>query len=817
MSFFWPNKSTLETATWVLRDRLGIPQKSETPGFPTQLPRTEKEFNDLLKDAQAVVAENKWKHLQGDIEEFESLLTKYRSQYADTVANTKTTVAAAQQGGSLPSKPQLTPDSTQSKEYINILDEKTLSEQKKEFTSLFSEMSPEKFEKSLLWIEKMIEMVPAQKQTLARWVAGALLLNRLQDFGYFASIDRWWKIQVESMGQKDRLEVENKLNAAITTKKLSLDTIRTGILYMNESFRSYASSVIVDWKAAPDQTPDNYKKYLETKSKQNPLTPSERTFLVSNAKGAFRGFSMIEPITQTQDLTKIGKFIESNPGLLTRVEKQADAIITADAKDTSSKEWSTLNAWATQVGSAVWQVAGFAGKSIAGWIGMISTVMAEATKEAGPIWGLAVLIALIVALFKFPKEVLIGTLGLWMASQAEANGLFWKAAEAGKWAVDRLKWAGNDSTAKPKPTPSNEVTESSDSTRDESIFDKHIRAALGKPTWDIEWEKAIFGKIGDNSSFASVYDFINGGKNEKLSSLLNDEQKGTLKKYFTYIENNTQDGLKDTLAALRSKDGFAGLTFKEVNEKLMNLHGQVKKAWEEMVAATQLPGTTPEQSASIEEMNKTLQNAAKSGNESDTRGLLAIWDWIKENPGAILGYAWMAAIAYWIVKKMKMLSLPLAAGKYLWTHKGSPVSALEKWWEAARWGVSRIADGVQTGLATPRADMKEMSALKTHLETKLPNSGAFLDEFQSKITSVQGEKIGSAKYLKAENELRAFLSSLPDETIKHIRDFRVDKSLNITPAERRFAERFLEAVEDAKKATKVGWLARHIATLFKKI
>ena len=48
------------------------------------------------------------------------------------------------------------------------------------------------------------------------------------------------------MGQKDRLEVENKLNAAITTKKLSLDTIRTGILYMNESFRSYASSVIVD-------------------------------------------------------------------------------------------------------------------------------------------------------------------------------------------------------------------------------------------------------------------------------------------------------------------------------------------------------------------------------------------------------------------------------------------------------------------------------------------------------------------------------------------------------------------------------------------
>ena len=47
---------------------------------------------------------------------------------------------------------------------------------------------------------------------------------------------------------------------------------------------------------------------------------------------------MIEPITQTQDLSKIGKFIESNPGLLTRVEKQADAIITTDAKDTSSKE-----------------------------------------------------------------------------------------------------------------------------------------------------------------------------------------------------------------------------------------------------------------------------------------------------------------------------------------------------------------------------------------------------------------------------------------------------------------------------------------------
>ena len=59
---------------------------------------------------------------------------------------------------------------------------------------------------------------------------------------------------------------------------------------------------------------------------------------------------------------------------------------------------------------------------------------------------------------------------------------------------------------------------------------------------------------------------------------MNDEQKGTLKKYFTYIENNTQDGLKDTLAALRNKDGFAGLTFKEVNEKLMNLHSQVKKA-----------------------------------------------------------------------------------------------------------------------------------------------------------------------------------------------------------------------------------------------
>jgi hypothetical protein len=80
MSLFWPNKADLENANWVLRDRLGKPNQRTTE-WPTNLPRTQEEFNQLIADAKKFAEENKWKYLPTEISEFEQLLSEY---YAKT-------------------------------------------------------------------------------------------------------------------------------------------------------------------------------------------------------------------------------------------------------------------------------------------------------------------------------------------------------------------------------------------------------------------------------------------------------------------------------------------------------------------------------------------------------------------------------------------------------------------------------------------------------------------------------------------------------------------------------------------------------------
>ncbi len=110
----------------------------------------------------------------------------------------------------------------------------------KEVKEALNDINPENLEKAITTSEKFINMLPTgDAQTTLRGIHGAVIFQILREAGHNLTMQNGHITIVPKPGT-DVVNLQEKFQTLVNTGRISLDTIKIGMLYSSPSFKAYS-------------------------------------------------------------------------------------------------------------------------------------------------------------------------------------------------------------------------------------------------------------------------------------------------------------------------------------------------------------------------------------------------------------------------------------------------------------------------------------------------------------------------------------------------------------------------------------------------
>ncbi|MFO0763424.1 MAG: hypothetical protein U0518_00940 [Candidatus Gracilibacteria bacterium] len=194
----------------------------------------------------------------------------------------------------------------------------------KEIEETLKEINPETLDKAVTLSEKFINLVPdAQTKATLQGVHGAIILNMLRQAGHNLTI-RDGKVEIQPKPGVSVVELQTKLQTLVNTGRLSIDTLKTGLLYSSPIFKKYATELGVTKDAQgnivgidPKASSKTFLEHVADLKKAGQNSPDITSLLAS--AGMLESVNFNQAMKGFQDLGQVSAFVEKNPGLLASV------------------------------------------------------------------------------------------------------------------------------------------------------------------------------------------------------------------------------------------------------------------------------------------------------------------------------------------------------------------------------------------------------------------------------------------------------------------------------------------------------------------
>ncbi len=194
-----------------------------------------------------------------------------------------------------------------------------------EVKDALAEINPENLEKAVRTSEKFINILPdGQTKSTLRGIHGAIIFDILRSAGHNLTMQNGQIMIIPKPGT-DIVNLQEKLQTLVNTNRISLDTIKLGMLYSSPSFSKYAEMKktkdasgkdIIDPKASTG----NFIMYLNDLQKAGNKSGDIESILKSQS--LLVGVNMPQAIAGFNDMGQIGAWMEKN------ADKVKDAVNT---------------------------------------------------------------------------------------------------------------------------------------------------------------------------------------------------------------------------------------------------------------------------------------------------------------------------------------------------------------------------------------------------------------------------------------------------------------------------------------------------------
>lgn len=354
----------------------------------------------------------------------------------------------------------------------------------KEIEQTLQEINPETLDKAITISEQFINQVKdLQTQATLRGVHGAIILNMLRQAGHNLMI-RDGKVTIEPKPGVDIVNLEARLQTLVNTGRLSLDSLKMGLLYGSQAFKSYSEQKVTkdaQWKLVidPKATPQDFLEYVEKLKKAGQNSPDITSLLASASM--LESVDFQQAIKWFQDLGQVSAFAEKNPGMLAAVSTTLNTASSQGSSWTPAKKETNTTitgqlAWNGVTGGKVTSTLSLAGQGLTQGFGDLMKL-----GKGDPIATLGIGAALFYGVYKMFKQFgffggIAGFLGLGAINNWEKiGGNFsgaWKTVEEildkASDKIDQIRWkTWSDVTPPVQPA---ESTDASKKLTDDQVY-----------------------------------------------------------------------------------------------------------------------------------------------------------------------------------------------------------------------------------------------------------------------------------------------------------------------------------------------------------
>jgi hypothetical protein len=400
-----------------------------------------------------------------------------------------------------------------------------------EIEQTLKEINPETLDKAITISEQFINQVKdPQTQATLRGVHGAIILNMLRQAGHNLMI-RDGKVTIEPKPGVSVVDLETKLQTLVDTRRLSIDTLKTWLLYSSPAFKKYATELGITKDSqgnvtiSPQANGKAFLAYVSELKKAGQNSPDITSLLASASM--LESVDFQQAIKWFQDLGQVSAFAEKNPGMLAAVSTTLNTTSSQGSSWTPAKKETNTTitgqlAWNGVTGGKVTSTLSLAGQGLTQGFGDLMKL-----GKGDPIATLGIGAALFYGVYKMFKQFgffggIAGFLGLGALNNWEKiGGNFsgaWKTVEEildkASDKIDQIRWkTWSDVTPPVQPA---ELTDAPKELTDDQVY--------------------LRDKIMQNASVIESVD--------RLSQMSKKDKKpeiGTMEDYLEFIEKDLKD------------------------------------------------------------------------------------------------------------------------------------------------------------------------------------------------------------------------------------------------------------------------------------
>lgn len=402
----------------------------------------------------------------------------------------------------------------------------------KEVKEALSEINPENLEKAISMSEKFINMLSTgETQMTLRGVHGAIIFQILRD-AWHNLIMQGGQVTIMPKPGTDVVNLQEKLQTLVNTGRISLDTIKIGMLYSSPTFAKYAEMKKTKDASGkdiiePKASSQDFMIYLTDLQKAGNKSRDIQSILGS--QNMLTWVNMQQAIKGFQDMGQIGQWIEKNPQIVQNAANAGNTQIDVISKNIaptpvimSSEPNNTLTGKVAKDGVTGWHVTGIAWDASKGFVQGIGDVLSLGKWD--PLATLGIGAALIYGAYKvFQKFGFLRGLGTLFGLGAMNNiekimGRF--GVDVGD-AAKKVKTAAEEATEKAK-----KLAEDIGSTEEKKD------AAKKEEPKETESQKPISNKIRTSPEFKAILD---------PTKLAEKKKNGDIEAYLNFINTDLKN------------------------------------------------------------------------------------------------------------------------------------------------------------------------------------------------------------------------------------------------------------------------------------
>lgn len=216
----------------------------------------------------------------------------------------------------------------------------------KEIEQTLKEINPETLDKAIGVSEKYINLVSdEQTKSTLRGIHGAMILNMLRGAGHNLII-KDGRVTIEPKPGVSVVELQTKLQTLVDTGRLSIDTLKIGLLYGSPIFKKYATELGVTKDAQGNviaiSPQANGKAFLEHVAELRKKWNSPDISSLLASANMLESVNFPQAIKGFQDLGQLEPFYKKNPEILAAIAAGANTG-GASTPNTPSAWWNTNN------------------------------------------------------------------------------------------------------------------------------------------------------------------------------------------------------------------------------------------------------------------------------------------------------------------------------------------------------------------------------------------------------------------------------------------------------------------------------------------